>query len=78
MITTNSVQPSELVTRIMRLDHNIKNKPKKITMYNSQLTKVIRDKLEKKNKLEKRDKKEKKCRFENNKSQIWHKKKIKS
>jgi hypothetical protein len=32
MIITNSVQPSELVTRIMGLDHNIKNKPEKITM----------------------------------------------
>jgi len=48
MITTSSVQSSELMTPIRRLDHNIKNKPKKITMKNSQLTKVIRDKLEKK------------------------------
>jgi len=32
MIEVNQVQPSELVTRIIRLDHNIKKKPEKITM----------------------------------------------
>jgi hypothetical protein len=30
MIQANPVQPSKLVTLIMRLDHNIKDKPKKI------------------------------------------------
>jgi hypothetical protein len=36
----------------MGLNHNIKSKPKKITMKNSKPTKIIRDKL-KKNKLKK-------------------------
>jgi hypothetical protein len=32
MIEVNSVQPLKFVTRIMRLDHNIKDKQKKVTM----------------------------------------------
>jgi hypothetical protein len=33
----------------MKLDHNIKIKPEKTTMWNSQPTKIIRNKLEKTN-----------------------------
>jgi hypothetical protein len=36
------------VTQIIRPNYNIKGKPKKIIMSNSQPTKVIRDKIEKK------------------------------
>jgi len=48
MIESNPVQLSELVIQIMRLDRCIKDKSKKITMYNFKPTKIIGDKLEKK------------------------------
>jgi hypothetical protein len=47
MIQANPVQLSKLVTCIIRPDHNIKGKQKKI-MSNSQPTKITKDKIEKK------------------------------
>jgi hypothetical protein len=43
----------------MRLDYNIKCKPKKVSMSNSHLTKIIKDKIEKINSTKKRIKKKK-------------------
>jgi hypothetical protein len=54
----------------MRLDYNIKCKPKKILMANSHPTIIIKDKIEKINSTKKRNQKEKKCRFEKNDDQI--------
>jgi len=47
------------MTQIIRPDHNVKGKPKKITMSNSKPTKIIRDKHEKQIKI----KLFQKCRF---------------
>jgi len=47
------------MTRIIRPDHNVKGKQKKITMSNSKPTKIIRDKHEKQIKI----KLFQKCRF---------------
>jgi len=71
MIEDNPVQLSKLVTCIIRPDHSIKGKQKKIS--NSQPTKITKDKIEKKNSTKEKIKK-KKCRFEKNEKQISHKK----
>jgi len=42
------------VTQVMRPDYTIKGKQKKIAMSNSQPTKIIRDKIEKKQKKNKK------------------------
>jgi len=79
------------VTRIMRRDCTIKGKPEKITVSNSQPTKIIRDKLKKSNLIQKKMKSNyegwdwkiisirkiiRKNKSQKNKVQIWNKNQI--
>lgn len=79
------------MTRIMRRDCTIKGKPEKITVSNSQPTKIIRDKLKKSNLIQKKMKSNyggwdwkiisirksiRKNKSQKNKVQIWNKNQI--
>jgi hypothetical protein len=54
IVLINEVDPSsKLMTQIMRSKYNIKSKPEKIIMLNSQSTKIVMNKIEKKNSTKK-------------------------